>query len=82
MTFKEKMDLALALYEIGEPVVLKENGGKIIHGEETLAATDLSKCRVIDGIDVDEWETSYWPEVLESARQWSLKNTAAKKSRT
>jgi len=82
MTFKEKMDLALELYKIGEPVVLKEKGGKIIHGEETLETTDLSKCRVIEGIDVDEWKVSYWSQLLESARQWSLKNNATKKSRT
>jgi hypothetical protein len=79
MTFEENMTLALALYQTGESVVLKEKGGRIIHGEETLKTTDLSKCRIIDAIDFDEWKTSHWPQLLERARQGWLKNNAGRR---
>ena len=74
MTFEEKMELALHLYEIGEPVVLKGKDGRIIHGEETLKIIGVNKCRVIDSIDFDEWKISQWPQLLEGARQGWLNN--------
>jgi hypothetical protein len=77
LTFQQQMETALTLYRGGEPVVLKDKSGNIIHGEETWNTTEHSKCRVIEGIDIGEWKRSQWPELLKGARQGWLKNKAA-----
>ncbi len=75
MTFLEAMKLAVELYRIGEPVVLKDQSGNVLHGQETLSTiTDLKKCRVISDIDAETWKVSHWPQVLEGARQGWLRN--------
>jgi len=81
VTFTEKLELVLALYEANQPVVLKEKGGRIIHGEETLKTVDIKDCLIIDRIDIDEWERSQWPQILEGARQGWLKNKSRRSRR-
>lgn len=78
MTFAERMKLALALYQSGQPVVLKDKLGNVIHGQDNLETFGPDKCRIIDGIDVDEWKISDWPQRLEGARRGWLKNKTLK----
>ena len=54
MTFDEAMNLALALYNTGQPVVLKDKNGNVLHGQETLETiTDAKKYTVIPDVDAD-----------------------------
>lgn len=72
MTFEDKMKLAKALYQAGEPVALKDTNGKVIHGEETLDAIVgfklALKCRIIEDIDINEWKNSHWPQLFVGVR--------------
>jgi hypothetical protein len=66
------LECALDSYQRGRPVIVKANDGGILHGQETLKAiietgTPL-ECAVIDGVDRKEFESTDWPEVLESFR--------------
>lgn len=71
MDFTEKMKLALQLYEHGKAVVLKGTNGQIIHGQQDLTQGD---CQVVGGVDLDLWQTSNWPKLLDGARERWLKN--------
>lgn len=71
MNFDKQMELALNLYRAGIPPLLKGNDGRVIHGEET------PESRPIDGIDIEKWKGSQWPELLRGAREGWLKNKRA-----
>ncbi len=68
MDFEQAMKLALNLYQIGKPVVLKGTNGEVIHGGQNETYSDR---QVIDGIDPALWNASNWPQTFEGARgQW------------
>ena len=71
--FTEQMQGALGAYKSGRPVVVLGKDETAIHGRDELQAIiDLKmpmECFTIHGIDVDAWNASDWPEILEAARQ-------------
>jgi hypothetical protein len=75
--FNELMQKALEHYRTdeGPVVVLAGAGGKEgrLHGEETLKTivdTQMpTRVLTIRGVDVEQWNASEWPEILEAARR-------------
>ena len=67
------LDHAVRAYAEGHPVIIFENGGGLIHGQETLEvirATGIQlACVTIRGVPLDDWNNSDWPEMLEAARR-------------
>ena len=77
LEFENAMAKALETYRIGEhPVVILSTDSGVIHGRKFLeAVVDLNvpmDAKVIFGIDVDQWNSSEWPEILEAARRDNL----------
>ena len=71
--FKGLMQRAVQAYRDGEPVVVRDLDGSVLHGMETLKqirdyGMELT-CRVITGVDRGMFEASAWPEALEAHRR-------------
>jgi hypothetical protein len=64
---------ALLAYAEGSPVVVFDDKGYLLHGEETLkgavAAEATLQSLIVTCIPKKEFEASDWPELLEAARQ-------------
>jgi len=70
---------AVAAYATGTPVVvLAKDESVILHGEDTLqsiARLNLPlEAFVVTGVDVDEWNASDWPGILEAGRLLFVQN--------
>jgi hypothetical protein len=66
---------AFQAYQSGRPVAILDKSGSVIHGREELEAIDqlsMTECFVVRNVDVDQWNASEWPEILEAARQFYL----------
>jgi hypothetical protein len=66
------LSLAVEAYKNGHLVVVQDEQGRLLHGEETLesiVATGVHlKCLCIKGVNFADYQKSDWPEVLEAAR--------------
>jgi hypothetical protein len=70
--FIQWMRDAFQAYQSGKPVVIMNKSGGVIHGIEELAAVGhltSAECFVVRNVDVDQWNASEWPDVLQAARE-------------
>jgi hypothetical protein len=78
----QKLNRAVDAYKAGQPVVVLDEEGHHLHGEDFLkGVADLDmpmRAFVVTGISRAYFEATDWPEVLEAARQvFFLKNPKA-----
>ena len=67
------MQIALAAYNTGRPVIVFSTEGNLLHGVDELKAivdTQVGlECQVIrPEVSQSQWNESEWPEVFEAAR--------------
>jgi hypothetical protein len=80
MTAHERgLRTALIAYRAGLPVVVKDEDGEVLHGEDVLACiADLKlplRALIIDGIPRSAWHAADWPVRLEAARVAFMRGT-------
>ena len=70
--FTQSMLDAFRAYQSGKPVIILDKSGSAIHGKAKLEAIDdstLQECFLVRDVDVDQWNASEWPDILEATRQ-------------
>jgi hypothetical protein len=76
--FRALFNALLSYAEKKLPVVVLDEQGNILHGEETLRAIVDTNASLgvltIEGINRERFEASDWPEMLEAAREVFMAN--------
>ena len=70
---------AVEAYRDGHLVVVQDEQGRLLHGEETLesivAIGAPLLCLRISGVNFADYQESDWPEILEAARLLLMRGT-------